>query len=267
MDATRVGNKFRFINHSSLAPNCSPKVLFVNGVHRIAIFSTRDIEVGEELFFDYGPQYHTSFLSKEPKIKKSVARTTEISEQVQERPATSNTSSKRKLQSSRRHREMGRSERSRYTADPTKRRVRRSRTQDQGSMASTSRKQKDERSRKVIGKRKVDKQSSLLKPASKHQFREQTVARSDLTGSATSISETDDEVNESESASESNHSFPDMHMKDAAAGDGNSSDEEYSEADDGEDDETVVELRGHRRSVRGRNVKRSPRPSRSGRIW
>ncbi len=69
VDATQYGNKLRFINHSKAARNCGGKLLFVNGVQRIALFSTRPIEAGEELFFDYGPEFHVAFLSKEPKRK------------------------------------------------------------------------------------------------------------------------------------------------------------------------------------------------------
>jgi SET domain-containing protein len=54
IDATRMGNKFRYINHSKLRPNCHAKVRVANCVQRIAFWALRELVAGEELFFDYG---------------------------------------------------------------------------------------------------------------------------------------------------------------------------------------------------------------------
>lgn len=52
IDASRRGNKARFINHSD-TPNCETKMLFVNGEQRIGFFAKEHIEAQSELFFDY----------------------------------------------------------------------------------------------------------------------------------------------------------------------------------------------------------------------
>jgi len=54
VDATRVGSRAKFINHSSDSPNLQMKLLSIGGTIRVALFALRDLVVGEEVFFDYG---------------------------------------------------------------------------------------------------------------------------------------------------------------------------------------------------------------------
>lgn len=56
LDGSRFGNKTRFINNSKAKEfiNVFPKVMFVNGVTRIGLFTSRAIKAGEELLYDYG---------------------------------------------------------------------------------------------------------------------------------------------------------------------------------------------------------------------
>jgi hypothetical protein len=58
IDSTYFGNKVRFINHAnSKTANLYPRIMLVNLVHRIGLFGSRHTKNGEELFFDYGPEF------------------------------------------------------------------------------------------------------------------------------------------------------------------------------------------------------------------
>lgn len=64
VDAAVYGNLSRYINHASehdkvgtKLVNIVPQILFVNGDYRIKFKAKRDIEAGEELFFNYGENF------------------------------------------------------------------------------------------------------------------------------------------------------------------------------------------------------------------
>ncbi|MCJ1485939.1 hypothetical protein MMC06_006115 [Schaereria dolodes] len=62
LDSTRVGNKFRYINHQTPPyANCRAKILLCNTVQRIGMFAVRNLEIGEELLFDYGDEFTSRF--------------------------------------------------------------------------------------------------------------------------------------------------------------------------------------------------------------
>ena len=44
----------RLINHSRKNSNCQPKVFVVRDQPRLILVALRDIEIGEELYYDYG---------------------------------------------------------------------------------------------------------------------------------------------------------------------------------------------------------------------
>ncbi|CAG8551091.1 1095_t:CDS:2, partial [Scutellospora calospora] len=52
IDATRMGNNARLINHSC-EPNCNARILNVKGHKKIAIYAKRNIQKNEEITYDY----------------------------------------------------------------------------------------------------------------------------------------------------------------------------------------------------------------------
>ncbi|GAA5858176.1 hypothetical protein JCM1840_001072 [Sporobolomyces johnsonii] len=52
VDATKKGNLGRLINHCC-APNCTARIITINGVKKIVIYAKSNIEPGEEVTYDY----------------------------------------------------------------------------------------------------------------------------------------------------------------------------------------------------------------------
>lgn len=61
VDAAIYGNLSRYINHASendkRGCNITPRILYINGEYRIKFTAMRDIQAGEELFFNYGENF------------------------------------------------------------------------------------------------------------------------------------------------------------------------------------------------------------------
>ncbi|KAF8607264.1 SET domain-containing protein [Ceratobasidium sp. AG-I] len=52
VDATKKGNLGRLINHCC-APNCTAKIITINGEKKIVIYAKSNIDVGDEITYDY----------------------------------------------------------------------------------------------------------------------------------------------------------------------------------------------------------------------
>jgi hypothetical protein len=75
IDSTYFGNKVRFINHAnSKTANLYPRIMLVNLVHRIGLFGSRHVKNGEELFFDYGPEFPDEQLGGAKATKKDATQ-------------------------------------------------------------------------------------------------------------------------------------------------------------------------------------------------
>eukprot|EP00164_Ancoracysta_twista_P024214 GFYU01045754.1.p1 GENE.GFYU01045754.1~~GFYU01045754.1.p1 ORF type:complete len:105 (-),score=17.17 GFYU01045754.1:26-340(-) len=52
IDATMRGNNARFVNHCC-EPNCDASILRVDGSKRLVMIALRDLQVGDEITYDY----------------------------------------------------------------------------------------------------------------------------------------------------------------------------------------------------------------------
>ncbi|KAL5476903.1 hypothetical protein ACEPAI_3089 [Sanghuangporus weigelae] len=57
IDASKLGNESRFINHDREKVNCCAKYMLVNGVQRIGIYAVKHLKPGMELYLDYGNEF------------------------------------------------------------------------------------------------------------------------------------------------------------------------------------------------------------------
>ena len=57
VDASKMGNQTRRMNHSAAKPNVRAVVLNVRSVRRVGMYAICDVKIDSELLFDYGDQY------------------------------------------------------------------------------------------------------------------------------------------------------------------------------------------------------------------
>jgi len=67
LDAHTSGRKLKFANHSAKQANCYPRVVQVNGDHRVGIFAKCDIPAMSELFYKYGESFVAGWKKAAPK--------------------------------------------------------------------------------------------------------------------------------------------------------------------------------------------------------
>ncbi len=79
VDSSHVGNKLRFINHSSHA-NCIPRLRRVDGTVLVGMYALRDIQAFEELLFNYnydsetGPEFARQFRQTSNQKRRRIER-------------------------------------------------------------------------------------------------------------------------------------------------------------------------------------------------
>ncbi|GAA5863026.1 hypothetical protein JCM8547_003659 [Rhodosporidiobolus lusitaniae] len=61
VDSQRYGSNGRHINSVPGSENVEPKIKYVSGCHLIAIYATKSIRAGSELYMEYGVNYPSSW--------------------------------------------------------------------------------------------------------------------------------------------------------------------------------------------------------------
>ncbi|GAA5983870.1 hypothetical protein JCM10908_005957 [Rhodotorula pacifica] len=58
VDSVELGGPTRFINHDPELANVEPRVINIAGTHQVAIYVTKPLQAGDELFMNYGASYY-----------------------------------------------------------------------------------------------------------------------------------------------------------------------------------------------------------------
>ncbi|GAA5864240.1 hypothetical protein JCM3774_001267 [Rhodotorula dairenensis] len=60
VDSVELGGTTRFINHDLGLANVEARVINIAGTHQVAIYATKPLQAGDELFMDYGSTYYST---------------------------------------------------------------------------------------------------------------------------------------------------------------------------------------------------------------